>query len=252
VLLAHEGERDLDITVLTRISLLNGFALELGGSGRPPTRVVGLPPRSQRLLAHLGLCGPVARAAIAGTLWPDVPEDHAHASLRTTLWRLHKAAPGLVDSSHTSLELTDGIAVDVQELDEWTRQVFDLKTHIVAVRTPSAALNGELLPGWYEDWVLVERERVRQMRMHTLERLSERLADCGHFAEAVQAASAAVIAEPLRESAHRALIRVHFAEGNLLEGLRQYDTYRALLADEVGLTPTPLMDQLIHPWLDNG
>jgi DNA-binding SARP family transcriptional activator len=236
----------LGVPFLGRVSLLNGFALENGGS---PRSIEGLPPSSQRLLAYLGLCAPSARTAIAGTLWPDVPDEHALASLRTTLWRLHRAAPGLIDSSHTAVSLSAGVVVDVHELDGWAEQVFNSQVEITAVSTPRSALSGELLPGWYEDWVLLERERVRQMRMHALERLSERLVGSGHFAEAVQAASAAVIAEPLRESAHRVLIHAHIQEGNFVEGLRQYDTYRALLDGELGLTPTPLMDELVESCL---
>jgi DNA-binding SARP family transcriptional activator len=234
--------------VRARLSLLNGFALDVDGSHQHRTPTGDLPPSIQRLLAHLGLYDAQARTAIAGTLWPDVPEDHAHASLRTTLWRLQKLVPGLVDSSHSTVRLRAGVAVDVWELDEWVRIVLSPDSEIVQVKTPRSALRGELLPGWYEDWVLAERERVRQMRIHALERLSERLAGSGHFAEAIQAATAAVVAEPLRESAHRALIRAHFQEGNLVDGLRQYETYRAMVHDELALTPTKFMEELVRPY----
>jgi DNA-binding SARP family transcriptional activator len=195
-----------------RVSLLDGFALEVRDSGRP-VAVEDLPRSVQRLVAHLGLSGRPGRAAIAGQLWPDVPEGHAQGSLRSVLWRLQKAVPGLVDVSNGTLRLADGVHVDVRELGDWARQVLDSEGDIAGVVvTPPTALYGELLPGWYDDWVLLERERVRQLRMHALERLAEKLSSAGRFGEAVQAASIAVLAEPLRESAHRVLIRVHLAE----------------------------------------
>jgi DNA-binding SARP family transcriptional activator len=56
-----------------------------------------------------------------------------------------------------------------------------------------------------------------------------------------------VAAEPLRESGHRALIAVHLAEGNPGEALRQYAVFRKLLAEELGLAPSALMEALMQP-----
>jgi DNA-binding SARP family transcriptional activator len=107
------------------------------------------------------------------------------------------------------------------------------------------AQNGELLPGWYDEWVLLERERLRQLRLHALEMLADKLTTVGRYGEAVQVAYAAVRAEPLRESAHRAVVRVHLAEGNLAEAGRAYAAFRDLLADELGVVPTILMEDLV-------
>jgi DNA-binding SARP family transcriptional activator len=100
------------------------------------------------------------------------------------------------------------------------------------------ALQGDLLPGWDEDWLLLERERVRQLHLHALEALAHRLRARGRYAEAVDAALAAITAEPLRESAQSALISVHLAEGNVTEAYRQYDRYTALLWAELRITPS--------------
>ena len=115
-----------------------------------------------------------------------------------------------------------------------------------ALRTPEKALRGELLPGWYEDWVLLERERLRQLRMHALEVLADKLVCVGRFGEAVQAAMAAVAAEPLRESARRAVVRVHLAHGNVAEAVREYEAFRELLADELGVAPSPQLECLMR------
>ena len=226
------------------MALLDGFTLEVTGAA-VGAAADELPRGAQRLIAHLGLCGRPARGAIAGQLWPDVPEDHAHGSLRSALWRVQKAVPGLVDVSGGALGLAPGVRVDVREFTQWAEHVLDPGTGVDGIAAPAIALRGELLPGWYDDWVLLERERLRQLRMHALEVLADKLAGARRYGEAVQAAYAAVRTEPLRESAHRAVVRVHLAEGNLAEAVRAYESFRGLLADELGVAPTGQMTQLL-------
>jgi DNA-binding SARP family transcriptional activator len=96
----------------------------------------------------------------------------------------------------------------------------------------------EFLPGWYEDWVLTERERLRQMQLHVLEEVAVQLAARGYYAAAVDAGLAAVRHEPLRESAHRVVARIHLMEGNRVEALKQYRRYRELLAKNLGVQPS--------------
>jgi DNA-binding SARP family transcriptional activator len=228
----------------TRVALLDGFVLERGGGG-VQTVVEDLPRCAQRLVAHLGLCGRPCRAAVAGQLWPDVPEDHAHGSLRSALWRVQKAVPGLVVVSAGALALARGVRVDVRELRDWAQRTLDPNALVDGEMAPESALQGDLLPGWYDDWVLLERERLRQLRLHALEVLADKMAAAGRYGEAAQAAYAAVRTEPLRESAHRAVVRVHLAEGNLAEAVRAYRAFRDLLADELGAVPTMQMEVLM-------
>lgn len=228
-----------------RVALLDGFTLRLDGAVRP-VPADDLPRGVQRLVACLSLCGRPARTAIAGQLWPEVPEENAHRSLRSALWRLHKVAPGLVEVSGGALCLAAGVRVDVRELTEWAQRMLDPRSAVDDDGgAPVVGLRGELLPGWYDDWVLLERERVRQLRMHALEALAEKLAAAGRYGEAVQAAYAAVVAEPLRESAHRAVVRVHLVEGNVAEAVRAYDSFRTMLAEELGVAPSSQMDRLV-------
>jgi DNA-binding SARP family transcriptional activator len=241
----------VDQTPETRVALLDGFALERSRGGTTAA-VTDLPRCAQRLIAHLSLSGRPGRSAIAGQLWPDVPEEHAHGSLRSALWRVQKAVPGLVEASGGALGLTSGVRVDVREFTDWARRVMDPHAVTDGMVTPDVALPGELLPGWYDDWVLIARERFRQLKMHALEVLADRLADSGRYGEAAQAAYAAVEIEPLRESAHRAVLRVHFAEGNAGEAVRAYEAFRDLLADGLRVAPSPLMEDLMLRGLRRG
>ncbi len=96
----------------------------------------------------------------------------------------------------------------------------------------------DLLPGFYDEWAIIERERVRQRIMHALEALSETLTAAGRFADAIEAAMLATSVEPLRESAQRVLIKAHAAEGNLTEARRSYRAYHELVRRELGVAPS--------------
>ena len=111
-------------------------------------------------------------------------------------------------------------------------------------------LGGDLLPDWYDDWVLIERERLRQLRLHALEALAIRRLEAGRHGEAAGAALSAVSIEPLRESAQRVLIRVHLAEGNVGEAMRQYRSYKELILEELGLAPSEQIESLMRPILE--
>ena len=247
---AHGGVW-VDPPAVHRVTLLDGFSLR-SGDWRPGVVGGDLPRSVQRLVAHVSLSGRPARAAIAGQLWPDVVEEHALGSLRSALWRLHKVAPGLIDASGGALCLAAGVQVDVRELTDWAERVRSPHAGVDDVTLPPGGLRGDLLPGWYDDWVLLERERVRQMRLHTLEALAVRFAAMGRLADALDAAYEAVRAEPLRESAHRTVVRVHLREGNLVEAFRAYDMFREMLWDELGVHPSELMTQLLSGVRDRG
>ena len=106
-------------------------------------------------------------------------------------------------------------------------------------------LAAELLPGWYEDWVLLEAENWRQLRLHALEAAAGVLAGAARFGEAVAAAQAAVEADPLRESSHAALIAVHLSEGNQSEAVREFEHYRQQLKTALGLEPSERLRALV-------
>src|SRR6185369_11561333 len=97
-----------------------------------------------------------------------------------------------------------------------------------------------------DDWTVAESEEWRQLRLHALDVLAERLTEAGRFGDATSAALAAVKAEPLRETAHSVLIRVYLAEGNRGEALAAYEHYRKLLHDQLGVKPTAIIQGLVQ------
>jgi SARP family transcriptional regulator, regulator of embCAB operon len=108
------------------------------------------------------------------------------------------------------------------------------------------ALSSDILPDWYEDWAIVEAESWRLRRLHALEALADDLRGEGSFGQASFAAQAAIDADPLRESPRGALMRVHMAEGNVSDAIREFARYRELLKRELGLEPTPRLLALLE------
>ncbi len=203
---------------------------------------------SQRLLALLGLRDrALMRASVAGTLWPESSEDHAFSSLRTALGRLSRLTRDAVVVTPLDLALADGVKVDIREARALAHRLLAAGPVQATDRGAAAidTLSIDVLPDWFDDWVLAEAEEWRQLRLHALEALAERLLADGRFGEATGAALAAVRAEPLRESGHAIVMRIHLAEGNRSEALREFERYRVLLRSELGLEPTPRLHALI-------
>jgi DNA-binding SARP family transcriptional activator len=232
-----------------RIVMLGGFILFWKAS------ILSIPRASQRLLAFLALrSGTVERAAVAGALWPDAPESHAYSNLRTALARMGSTARKALAATKLEVGLAEGVPVDLRHAQALARRLLDPagpldKSDLGA--TTVTVLSTNLLPDWYDDWVLIEAEDWRQLRMHALEALAGHLIAAHRWGEAADAARAAVRAEPLRESSHSTLIQVHLAEGNQSEAVREFARYRELLHAELGLEPTPhlhhLVQALLHP-----
>jgi DNA-binding SARP family transcriptional activator len=227
--------------VSARLTLLGGFELTCNG------RVAELPQPAQRLLAFLALQQhAVDRIYVAGTLWLNVSEDRAFGSLRSALWRIRRFHVDVVEVRARRLQLAPDVTVDAREAAEWSRRILHGTSRGPDVFLNDNFLQAELLPDWYDDWVVVERERLRELQLHALEVLCERWTQRGQFAQAMDAALAAVRLEPLRESAHRLLIKVHLAEGNQAAALRQYKLYRRQLRLALDLEPSRQMDDVVR------
>ena len=209
----------------------------------------GIPPaNAQRLVCFLALHDqPLLRTFVGGSLWGESSDSHAGGSLRSALWRLKDATYPVVDLTSDHIMLSPAVAVDLREGKALAHRVLDPSQDLDDVaQVNEEVLSADLLPDWSEDWVLMERESYHQLRLRALEALCRRLSAMGRFGQAVQAGVAAVSGEPLRESARRALIEAHLAERNVAAALREYDAFRQLLHDELGLDPSEELQALVE------
>ncbi len=226
------------------LQLLHCFHLAVAG------RTVALPMSAQRVLAFLALHPhALRRVHVAGSLWLDSPEERASASLRSALWRLQQAGGDVVEANGALLGLAPWVRVDFREAACLSRALLDAGGADPRPQVEWGVLSGELLPDWDDEWVIVEREHHRGLSLQAMERLSERLLGAGALAQALEVALAVYVREPLRETAHRLMIRVHLAEGNAYEAIRQYRLYERLALTQLGLPPSAQMAALVRDLL---
>ncbi|MEU0646063.1 AfsR/SARP family transcriptional regulator [Streptomyces umbrinus] len=226
-----------------RLELLKPFECTNAGSR------ITLPLGAQRLLAFLAL-QPVGahRAAAAEQLWPDCTPFRAAANLRSALCQGRRVGcHTVIDSDGPRLLLASSLHVDLREVWESARQVVEGQRPLPAEwECLIGKLGRELLPGWSEDWLLMERERWNQMRVYALEELAQHYQAAEQYLPALQAALAAITVDPIRETPHRMVIEVHLAEGNIASALQRYRGYRAFLKRELNVEPSPQMAQLVR------
>lgn len=209
-----------------------------------------LPVGSQRLLIFLALHDrAIARISLAGTMWPDVSDERAGISLRAALTRLDGLLRSTVEATKSGgIGLKPGVAVDLREGQALAHRLLHMDTPVEAAdlsAESTTVLSSELLPDWYDDWIIAEAEDWRQLRMGALEALGQRLVTQGRSAEAIRAVRAAMRIDPLRESPHSLLIRIHLADGNQSEALGVFDRYRAILRTALDLEPTEQLSGLV-------
>jgi len=238
--ITQEREAPLLAATAAHLTLLNAFQLVCDGAS------VSLPMSAQRVVAFVALRrSPLLRSFVAGSLWPDTHDERAQASLRSALWRLHRLGYEIVETAGPQLRLGRDVRVDLHETESLAHRTLDGSGGDGLDLHPSA-LRGDLLPDWYDDWLMIERERFRQLRLRALEALSDRLTRACRLDEALAAGLAAVAAEPLRESTHRAVVRARLADGNAGEAIRQYRFCERLLRERLGIQPSERIKRLIR------
>ncbi|MET8545648.1 BTAD domain-containing putative transcriptional regulator [Kitasatospora sp. NPDC004799] len=226
-----------------RIELLRGFEATDAG------RCVSLPVSSEHLLAFLALHeGGVQRGAVAERLWPDCTQYRAAANLRTALYHARRRARAIpIESPGQWLRLAPVVRVDLRAARRAAEQVVAGLDRLPASCDELVDdLAAELLPGWEEEWLTLERERWDQLRLYALEGLAHQLCDAERYLSALQTALAAIAIDPVRETAHRIVVEVHLAEGNLASALRSYQHYRSFLQRELNVAPSPKMTGLVR------
>jgi DNA-binding SARP family transcriptional activator len=227
---------------MLHLTLLGGFRASFGSGERP----VGFPTRkAQALLAYLA--SPPGRAhprdQLASLLWGNSREDQAHTSLRQAIYAIRRAlAPGggptlwLAEATVT----LDPAAVEVDTV-VFERHVAEGTPR--ALEAATALYQGELLEGLavnepaFEEWLLAERERLRELVLEALARLLEHHRKAGTVDDAILAALRVLALDPLQEAVHRALMRLYVRIGRRGPALQQYQRCVSVLQRELGLEP---------------
>lgn len=224
-----------------RLRLLGGWGLRRGESQ------VALQLREQRVVALLGLLGPQPRSTMVGLLWPESPEDRARSNLRTALLRIRRVLDGAVEIGRHEVRLAGTVTIDVTLLRSVLDMVEAEPDEIAA--DPVAVLRvlraPELLAGWYDEWVVEERERLRHRTFRALERLATVSLENGRPGDGIGYAEEAVRLEPLVESATSLHIRALLGDGDLSAAVSEYRRFRARIRAELDLGPPRALTELL-------
>ncbi|MEZ4861704.1 MAG: AAA family ATPase [Caldilineaceae bacterium] len=229
------------------IGLLGDFRLTYGCQTGAETLYTVNTSRLQALLAYLLLhrAAPQAREHLAFLFWPNTSEAQALTNLRNLLYKLRHALP-----TPDAFLRIDAHSVQWRADVPYTLDVADFEDAVAQATTPAALevaialYHGDLLPSCYEDWILPERERLRQLALTALERLITLLEAQRDYGAAIRAGQRLLQLEPLNEALYRRLMSFYAANDDRAGALRLYRQCAAMLQEEFAAEPAPATQEL--------
>ena len=207
--------------------------------------IVHVAARQQRLITALAVNGPRRRSYLVGLLWPEHSESRAMESLRVSVHLVTRQVPGLLINNGAVLSLSDLVDVDLHRLRSQIRHLTQVGLNGNAVSCLYDLRHAELLPGWYEDWVIFEQTRLRQDRLHAFLLIARESLVRGDYDIALEASEAALELEPLYERAVGLLIQAERQQGNNASALRAFEKYEAQLKGDMGISPSEAIRGLV-------
>lgn len=231
-----------------RMQLLGGFRFETG-EGRP---IAVSAKKVRALLSYLALMQgvPQSRDMLASLFWSNSGDAQARSSLRQALMTLRKCLPSenaeVLQADSEFVTLSDGaINVDASEFEQLLQDdILENLTRAIALYRGDLLQNLTVTAPEFEDWLVTEQRRYRQMALGAMERLSELLACDGQMEQAVEVATSLLRYDPLNEEGHRRLISLLADQGKLNDALRQYQICRDVLRRELDVAPAGETEQL--------
>lgn len=224
---------------MLQIRLLGQFDVRLDG------KPVAIASRAgQSLFAFLALTAGTVhrREKLAGMLWPDTTDENARRNLRQDLWRIRKATAGAAPD--VPYLVADELAVGFNAGAEYWLDAAQLE-HLPAGVASSADLiaraslyRGELLPGFYDDWVVLERERLQAHFEQTMQELLQRLIGESHWQAVLEWSERWIALGHSPEAAYRALMLAHAAWGNTAQIASTYERCQKALRQDLGVEPS--------------
>lgn len=215
--------------------------------------------KSQGLLIYLALTREQthAREALAALFWPDEPEAAARQNLRLSLYRLRQLLED-VDDAGTPYLFVTRTTVAFNEESDFRLDVADFLAALAHGELETAVslyqgngLPGDLLTGFtcdslpFEAWLRTERERYHRLVLDALFKLTAQQLAQAAYQAAQTYAQQQLNLEPWREEAHRQLMQALALRGERSAAIAQYETCRAVLADELGVMPSAETQNLL-------
>ncbi|MEZ4681526.1 MAG: BTAD domain-containing putative transcriptional regulator [Caldilineaceae bacterium] len=234
---------------MIEVRLLGQFEVFLDGK---PVELTARP--AQSLFAYLVL-NPVAhrRERLAGLLWPDSSEANARRNLRQALWQIRRALGEPADTILVVDEISVAFNTDSPYNLDAQRIALPVEEGVAAATLMEivALYMGELLPGFYDEWVLLERERLQAQFERKFALLLERLVATQRWADILQWGERWIALGYTPEPAYRALMQAHAALGDMVSMADVYRRCTEALDRELSVEPSP-QTQALYEQLRNG
>ena len=210
--------------------------------------------KDQELLSYLLIHRdrPHSREALASLLWGDTSTEKSKKYLRQALWHLHAALNSdsenssdvlMVDHDWLSLNPCSNLWTDVADFERAFSAAEGIPGRQLDAETARGLkdavtlYNDDLLPGYYQDWILFERERLQNMYLLMLDKLIVYLQFRGEY-EVAQGYGATILRyDPARERTHRQLMHLYSLAGDRTSALRQFERCAQALKQELGVKP---------------
>jgi len=179
-----------------------------------------------------------AREMLAGLFWGDQSEARGRSCLSTTLWRIRQVLePEGVARGTYLIAQPDVVGFNCAS-DHWLDvAAFEEGVARDGAEAAVAYYTGDLLEGFYDEWALRERERLRMLYLDCLGGLLRRHSETGALDQALRCGQRILTLDPLREDIHREVIRLHMRNGHRALARQQYECCRAALREELGVEP---------------
>ena len=187
------------------------------------------------------------RDKLAALLWGEMSDTDAKNNLRQALTNLRKFFDDELTITRDSIEFTGDGFVDSMEFeaDVKSASTLDPEPALVILTDSLRLYRGDFLEGFhvrdapdFEDWMLAERARLRELALGALHTLTQFHTSRGHFTEAIVYASRMLAFDPWREEAHRQLMLLQARTGQWSAALAQYETCKKILEKELGVEPS--------------
>jgi DNA-binding SARP family transcriptional activator/predicted ATPase len=211
---------------------------------------------AQSLMAYLVLHPGVEhrRETLAALIWPDTMDSNARSYLRQALWRIRKSFSGTSLSWEDFFQINDlsvNFRVDSDywlDVDQLVNPALDIKEdELIEI---VSCYKGELLPGFYDEWIVLERDRINAAYHQKMSSLLERLLETGQWGEVVNWSEKWILIGSSPEPAYRALMRAYANLGNQTMVVATYQRCVEALSRDLDLDPSPETKQLFEQLRD--
>jgi len=202
------------------------------------------------------------RESLASFFWGEESREQSKKHLRQTLWRAHSCHSSSNAAGAKRLIVVDGEQVRLNPEIDWWIDVEEFERICARLKRLSGfdseaaqsarqaveLYRGDFLEGYYQDWLLYERERLQNMFLATLDKLICYCLENGEYKEGLQYGETILHHNPVSERAQTQVMKLHYLSGDRTAALQQFERCRKVLKEELGVAPTrstmDLLDQI--------